>query len=111
MTDFGTRSPAGANCTDCGKPVAKNMRRCPSCGSWQRPWSVGGKPSRWNTYSVGGSGRPDDWGGSAGSNNEVKSSVWQRWGPNGEYVKQVTPDGKDARSGAHNKADRRLHGK
>lgn len=100
MSDFGPRSPVGENCTSCGKPTAKNMRRCPACGAWQRPWSVGGKPSRWNVYDVGGSGRPDEWGGGAGS-NEVQSSVWVRYGPNGEYVKQQTQTGQDARSGAH----------
>jgi hypothetical protein len=103
VTDFGTRSPVGENCTACGKPTAKNMRRCPSCGEWQRPWSTGGKPSRWNEYDVGGSGRPDDWGAGAGRPGEVKSSVWVRWGPNGEYVRQSTPDGKPAPSGAHAK--------
>ena len=61
---------------------------------------MGGKPSRWNRYDVGGSGRPDEWGGQL-SNREVESSVWVRWGPNGEYVKQQTNRGEDARSGAH----------
>ena len=98
---FGPRSPQGGNCPACGKPVALNQRRCPSCGGWVRPWSVGGKPSRWNHYDVGGSGRPDEWGGQQGQHQEVVSSVWVRYGPNGEYVKQQTPTGQDARSGAH----------
>ena len=98
---FGPRSPAGNNCSSCGKPVALNMRRCPHCGDWQRPWSTGGKPSRWARYEVGGSGRPDERGGNTGQAQEVQSSVWVRWGPNGEYVRQSTPDGKPAPSGAH----------
>jgi hypothetical protein len=98
---FSSRAPAGGNCTACSKPVALNQRRCPSCGAWQRPWSVGGKPERWAKYPVGGSGRPDEYGGNTGSHTEVQSSVWVRWGPNGEYVRQSTPDGKPAPSGAH----------
>ena len=109
--NFGPRSPAGANCTSCGKPVAMNMRRCPSCGAWQRPWSVGGKPSRWAHYKVGGSGRPEEHGANTGQHGEVSSSVWVRWGPNGEYVKQQTPTGQDARSGAHQPIRRQPKGK
>ena len=100
-TSFGPRSPAGNNCSSCGKPVAMNMRRCPACGDWQRPWSTGGKPSRWARYPVGGSGRPDEHGQATGHNQEVESSIWVRYGPNGEFVKQQTSRGEDARSGAH----------
>ena len=98
---FNSRSPAGGNCSACGKPVALTQRRCPACGAWQRPWSTGGKPSRWARYDVGGSGRPDERGSQQGQHSEVESSVWVRWGPNGEYVKQQTSRGEDARSGAH----------
>ena len=98
---FGARSPAGNSCQSCGKPVAMNMRRCPSCGDWIRPWSTGGKPSRWARFPVGGSGRPDEVGGATTHNQDVDASVWVRWGPNGEYVKQQTARGEDARSGAH----------
>ena len=104
---FNSRSPAGGNCTACGKPVALTQRRCPSCGSWQRPWSTGGKPSRWARYDVGGSGRPDEWGGQMGQHAEVQSSVWVRWGPNGEYVRQSTPTGQPAPSGAHTRGRER----
>jgi hypothetical protein len=36
-----------------------------------------------------------------GDAGEVQSSVWVRWGPNGEYVRQSTPTGQPAPSGAH----------
>ena len=93
MSDFGPRSPAGSSCTSCGKPVAMTMRRCPGCGAWVRPWSTGGKKSRWPKYEVGGSGRPEDKGVNVGQNSEVQSSQWVVKGKNKDFVEQKTPEG------------------
>jgi hypothetical protein len=83
-----------------------NFRRCAHCGAWLRPWSTGGKPSTWDRYKVGGAGRPDGWGTDVGTPNDATASVWERWGPNGEYVRQMTPTGQVAPSGAHARRER-----
>jgi hypothetical protein len=70
-----------------------NMRRCPGCGAWVRPWSVGGKKSRWAHYEVGGSGRPDDKGANVGQNQEVQASQWVVKGKNKDFVEQKTSSG------------------
>jgi hypothetical protein len=62
---------------------------------------VGGKPSTWSRYNVGGAGRPEDWGAEVGNPSDTVGSVWQRIGPKGDRVRQVTPDGQVAPSGAH----------
>lgn len=93
MSDLGPRSPAGENCAACGKPVALNMRRCPGCGAWVRPWSVGGKKSQWARYDVGGSGRPETAGGKVGQHGEVQASIWTVKGKNKDFVEQETPTG------------------
>lgn len=72
------------------------MRRCPGCGAWVRPWSVGGQKSRWPRYEVGGSGRPEDWGANVGQPGEVQSSVWAVSGKNKDITRQVTPSGQNA---------------
>jgi uncharacterized C2H2 Zn-finger protein len=73
-----------------------SMRRCPACGAWVRPWSTGGKKSRWARYEVGGSGRPEDRGANVGQPGEVVSSVWAVYGKNKDYTRQVTPSGQNA---------------
>ena len=97
MSQSGTQG----SCPSCGKEVAPHFRRCAHCGAWLRPWSVGGKPSTWNRYKVGGAGRPEDWGAEVGNPSDTVGSVWQRIGPNGDRVRQVTPSGQPAPSGAH----------
>ena len=64
MSDMGTGQPT--TCPSCNRAVAPNMRRCPGCGAWMRPWSVGGRPSRTEQYRVGGAGRPEGWGAQIG---------------------------------------------
>jgi hypothetical protein len=78
--------------------VLPNFRRCAQCGAWLRPWSTGGKPSTWNRYTVGGAGRPEGWGEQLGGPTDAAGSVWVRYGPNGEYVRQSTPAGQEAPS-------------
>ena len=93
-------------CPSCGKAVLPNFRRCAHCGAWLRPWSTGGKPSTWDRYKVGGAGRPEDWGAEVGTPTEAVGSVWVRYGPNGDRVRQSTPAGQAAPSGAHAKRER-----
>ena len=69
-----------------------NMRRCPQCGAWVRPWSTGGVPSTWSKYPTGGAvGRPDEAG----------SSSWVPYGKLKDRVRQVGLSGENAPSGAH----------
>ena len=88
------------SCSSCGKPVLPHFRRCSHCGAWLRPWSVGGKPSTWNRYNVGGAGRPEDWGAEIGAASDAAGSVWVQYGPKGDHVRQTAPNGEAETSGA-----------
>jgi hypothetical protein len=71
-----------------------------------RPWSVGGTPSTWNRYKVGGAGRPEDWGAEMGNPSDAASSIWERVGPKGDRVRQVGATGQQASSGARARRER-----
>lgn len=89
MSQSGTDQYA---CSECNTALKPNMRRCPQCGAWVRPWSTGGVPSTWSKYQVGGAiGKPTDAGGSA----------WVPYGERKDRVRQVGLGGEAAPSGAH----------
>jgi len=90
-----------ANCPECSRAVSPNMRRCPGCGAWMRPWSTGGAPSRWAKYDVGGAGRPPEWGGKTGQPNEAAGATWVPYGNRKDRVRMVNATGQETRSGAH----------
>ena len=90
-----------ANCPKCSRAVAPNMRRCPGCGAWMRPWSTGGSPSRWARYDVGGAGRPEEWGGRVGQPTEAAGAAWQPYGKRMDRVRMINATGQETRSGAH----------
>ncbi len=71
-----------------------------------RPWSTGGAPSRWAKYKVGGAGRPEDWGGQVGQPTEASASAWTAYGQRMDRVRMVDAQGKETRSGAHQRAVR-----
>ncbi len=100
-----SQSGSETACPSCGKPVLPHFRRCAQCGAWIRPWSVGGKPSTWNRYKIGGAGRPEDWGTEMGS--DAAGSVWEAYGPNNSYVRQMTASGEPAAARARRERERK----
>lgn len=96
-----SQSEVDVACSACGKPVAPYLRRCAQCGAWVRPWSTGGTPSTSNRYKIGGAGRPEDWGAEMGTPADAAGSVWVRYGPNGDRVRQSSPASQPAPSGAN----------
>lgn len=94
MSESGTTT----SCSSCGKPVLPSLRRCAQCGTWVRPWSVGGQPSTWNRYKIGGAGRPEDWGTETGT--DAAGAVWVQYGPKGDRVRQTTAGRQADASGA-----------
>ena len=66
-----------------------------------RPWSIGGSPSRWAKYDVGGAGRPAEWGGKTGQPTEAAGASWVPYGKRMDRVRMVSATGQETRSGAH----------
>jgi hypothetical protein len=68
-----------ANCPDCGKSIGVQMRRCPGCGRWVRPFSTNGVPSDRPVYRRG-----DQLA-------DASQAAGQEWVGEGQYIRRAKP--------------------
>lgn len=73
------------NCQECGRPIDVQMRRCPGCGRWVRPFSTDGIPSDREAF-----GRGSDLGG-------TNAAQGQEWVGDGQYIKRAKRLPRDAK--------------
>lgn len=73
---------AAVNCPACGRGIDVQLRRCPGCGRWVRPFSTGGDPSDRPAF-----GRGDQLA-------DASQAGTQEWVGDGQYIKRARPSGR-----------------
>lgn len=65
------------NCQACGRQIDVQMRRCPGCGKWVRPFSTGGVPADRPAYERGSDPGADE------------HATAQEWVGDGAFIKRA----------------------
>lgn len=73
------------NCQACGRTIDVQMRRCPGCGRWVRPFSTEGVPSDKAAFPRGSDPSPES------------AAQGQEWVGEGSFIKRARSLPRDAR--------------
>lgn len=73
-----------SNCQGCGRAIDVQMRRCPGCGQWVRPFSTGGVPADRPAFD-------------RGSDLDASAVGTQEWVGDGQFIKRAKRLPRDAK--------------